>query len=63
MCTIASQIKGEMVINREGEIYQFVTTMKGLRATESHSADRAAQPKQKVTHKAELEKQYETIFF
>ena len=29
--------------------------MKGLRATESHSADRAAQPKQKVDQIAEFE--------
>ena len=29
--------------------------MKGLHATESHLADRAAQPKQKVNQAAELE--------
>ena len=34
--------------------YKF-QTMKGLRATESHSADRAAQPKQKVNQATELE--------
>ena len=33
--------------------------MKGLRATESHSADRAAQPKQKVNQAAELENKVE----
>ena len=38
-------------------------TMKGLRATESHSADRAAQPKQKVDQIADLENQMKPIFF
>ena len=32
-----------------------IKTMKGLRATESHSADRAAQTKQKVIQTAKLE--------
>ena len=36
--------------------------MKGLRATESHSADRAAKPKQKVNQTAEMKKQYVDFF-
>ena len=36
--------------------------MKGLRATESHSADRAAKAKQKVNQTAELEQYSKTRF-
>ena len=37
--------------------------MKVLRATESHSADRAAQPKQKVNQAAELENKVKSESF
>ena len=37
--------------------------MKELHVTESHSADRAAKPKQKIDQTAEMKKQYVLDFF
>ena len=37
-------------------VYLYFLTMKGLRATESHLADPAPQPKQQAIQRAELEK-------